>query len=63
MEGSIRCPRCGEETPAENLSCIFCGATLPHRLGVFSGLRYGWRGILFLVIAGLIILSFLALVL
>lgn len=63
MEGYIRCPSCGSYTPEENLNCIFCGNPLPHRLGVFSGIRFGGKGILFVVIAVIVIASFLMLIL
>lgn len=63
MEGYVRCHHCGKETPAGNLNCIFCGCTLPHRLGVFTGLRYGWKGALFLAMAVGVIVAFLLFVL
>lgn len=60
MEGYIRCPACGEETPGENLNCIFCGAALPSTAGVFGAMRYGWKGIFCAVVALAVIASLLA---
>ena len=62
MEDYIRCPHCGGETPGENLNCIYCGNTLPHRLGVFSGLRYGWKGVIFAIVAAAVLFAFIALI-
>lgn len=64
-EGSefMTCPRCGGETPGDNLNCIYCGDPLPHRLGVFTRLRYGGKGLLFAAAAAAAIAAFLALLL
>jgi len=34
----LNCPRCGKPSPEEFLSCIYCGARLPVRAGILSGL-------------------------
>jgi len=60
MQNYSVCPHCGGETPRENLNCIYCGNTLPHTLGVFSGMRYGAKGYVWLAIAAAVIAAFLA---
>lgn len=59
MEGYIRCPACGAETPGENFNCIFCSAPLPSTAGVFGAMRYGWKGFFWAGAALLLILSLL----
>ena len=60
MEGYLVCPRCGGETPERNLNCIYCGAALPHRIGVFTKLRYGGRGFFFVLVVLVILIALLA---
>jgi hypothetical protein len=59
MEGYVTCPYCGGETPSENFNCIYCGNPIPRSLGVFSGMRYGGKGIFFLIVAAAVLLGFL----
>ncbi|MEJ2745035.1 MAG: hypothetical protein P8123_05025 [bacterium] len=60
MEGYVVCPNCQGETPGENLNCIYCGSVLPHRLGVFTKLRYGGRGYLFVSIVLAVLIALFA---
>ena len=59
MEGYLICPQCRGETPGENLNCIYCGSALPHRIGVFTKLRYVGRGFFFVLVALAIIVALL----
>jgi len=60
MEDYVRCPRCGGDTPGENLNCIYCGAVLPSTAGVFGAMRYGVKGLFCSAVALAVILALLA---
>ncbi len=60
MEGYLICPHCRGETPEENLSCIYCGSTLPHGIGVFTKLRYGGKGFFFVLVLLATLIALLA---
>ena len=59
MEGYVVCTHCRGETPGENLNCIYCGSVLPHRIGVFTKLRYGGKGYLAISLALAVIIALL----
>jgi hypothetical protein len=60
MEDYVVCPKCGGETPGENLNCIYCGSVLPHRLGVFTNMRYGWQGYFFAFVVLAVVIALFA---
>jgi hypothetical protein len=60
MEDYLVCPHCHGETPGENLNCIYCGSALPHRIGVFTRLRYGGGGFFFVLVVFVILIALLA---
>ena len=60
MEGYIKCPYCGGETPEQNLTCIYCGNHLPHKLGVFTRLKHGGKGLFFAFVVAALLFTFLA---
>ncbi|MBU9888676.1 MAG: hypothetical protein KTQ49_02255 [Candidatus Omnitrophica bacterium] len=38
------CPSCGKATAADNLTCLFCGATLNEATGFLGKLLKGFKG-------------------
>ncbi|UCD57381.1 MAG: hypothetical protein JSV16_16510 [Candidatus Hydrogenedentota bacterium] len=63
MEEYTECPDCRKLTPRENLNCIYCGQALPEPVGILSGLRYGLKGWIAILIALAVLIGFLALIL
>lgn len=58
-DGLVCCPHCGQETPGENLNCIYCGELLDEPLGPLTGLLYGGQGRLGLILALLVAVAIL----
>ncbi len=59
MSKMIKCRRCGQEVPEDNLRCYFCGNLLDISVGPLSFLSNSNRGLIIGVIALFLIILLL----
>ncbi len=63
MTDTVKCPNCGNEVPADNLRCFYCGSMLDISVGPLSFLAHKKGGFILAVIAVITIIFLLKLLL